>query len=91
MGNTRPAHKTGGVDIGFVFFLGLLDTVGGHEDGPGKSGKFLGLVLPGGPVMSVEMIVFFQLRIAVAGEHFAMGVDIDPLPLALFQNFFQVF
>jgi len=39
-----PGEQVGGVD-----FLGPLDAVGGHDDGPGKLAEFLGLVLQAVP------------------------------------------
>ena len=76
--------------LSLIGFLGLLDAVGGHQDGPGKFGEFLVLILPGGPVMAVEMGVFFQSRIAVGGQHLAVGVNVDPFPFGLFEQLFQV-
>ena len=87
MGNPGPAHQTGGEDIVLVGFLGLLDAVGGHQDGPGKFGEFLVLVLPGRPVVAVEMGIFFQLRIAVGGQHLAVGIDVDALAFGLLRSF----
>ena len=42
---------------------------------PGELGEFLCLVLPGRPVVTVKMGVFFQQGIAVGREHFAVGVE----------------
>ena len=53
---------------------------------PGKCGEFLVLILPGGAVVAVEVGIFFQFRIAVGGQHFAVGVDIDAFALGLFQD-----
>ena len=36
------------------------------------------------------MAVLFQLGIAVAGQHLAMGVDVDPLALGLLQEHIQI-
>ncbi len=58
--------------------------------GPGKRGELLGLVLPGRPVMAVEMGVFLEPRIAVGGKHLAVGVDVDPLSLRLLEQLFEV-
>ena len=63
--------------------MGLLNTVGGHDDGPGKLGKFFGLILPGGAIVAIKMSMFFEFRISVAGQHFTMGIDIDALAVGL--------
>ena len=51
-----------------------------------KIGEFLVLILPGGAEMTIEMWIFLQLRIAVAGQHFAVGVDVDALALGLLEQ-----
>jgi hypothetical protein len=34
--HTGPAHQTRGEDVVLIGFLGLLNAVGGHEDGTGN-------------------------------------------------------
>ncbi len=36
------------------------------------------------------MGVFFQLRVSVSGQHFAMGINIDPFAFGLFEQLFKV-
>jgi hypothetical protein len=88
--HARPAHQAGGKNVVLVALLGLLDAIGGHDDGAGKLGELPGLVLPGRAVVAVEMGVFFQAGIAVGGQHFTMGVYKDPLALGLLQDQLQV-
>ena len=83
---TRPVVKIFSPTSPF----GPLDAVGGHEDGPGKLGELLALVLPGGSVVAVEMLVFLQFGITVGGQHLAVGVHIDALALALLENTLQI-
>ena len=85
-----PADQAGGIDVVLVGILRPLDTVGGHDNGAGELGKFLCLILPGGAVMAVEMAVFLQFRIAVTGQHFAVGVHIDALACRLRKDGRQV-
>ena len=40
--------------------------------------------------MAAEVAVFLQPRVAVAGEHLAVGVDVDPLALGLLEQLLQV-
>ena len=54
--------------------------------GAGEFGELLVLVLPGGAEVAVEMRVFLQLRIGVAGQHLAVGVDVDALALGLLEQ-----
>ncbi len=90
MGDARPAHQAPGEQVGGVDFLGPLDAVGGHDDGPGELGELLGLVLPGGAVVAVEMGILLEAGVAVRGEHLAVGVDVDAFAFALLQDLFQV-
>ena len=90
VGDARPAHQAPGEQVGGVDFLGPLDAVGGHDDGPGELGELLGLVLPGGAVVAVEMGVLLEAGVAVGGEHLAVGVDVDAFAFALLQDLFQV-
>ncbi len=90
VGNPGPAHQAGGEQVGLVGGLGLLDAVGGHQDGTGKLAELPDLVLPGGAEMTVEMGVLLQLGIGVGGKHLAVGVHVDALARALFQDGLQV-
>ncbi len=90
MGDPRPSHESGGEDVVLVGLRGFLDAVGRHEDGAREGGKFLFLVLPGRPVMAVEMGMLLQPRITVSGEHLSMGVDVDSLSGGLLQEFIQI-
>ena len=87
--NARPADGADGENIVLVRIQRFLDTVRGHDDGPGKDRKFLVLVLPGGPVVAVEMRVFLQARVTVCREHFAMRIT-KILALGLFEDRLEV-
>ena len=39
----------------------------------------------------LEMRIFFEIWIGVRGEHFAVSVDVDPLPRGLGEKVFEVF
>ncbi len=90
MFDTGPAHQPPGENPVDIVIFGLLDAVGGHDNGTGELGKFLDLVLPGGAEMPVKMGVFLQARIAVAGQHLAVGVHVNALAFALLEDFLQV-
>jgi hypothetical protein len=36
------------------------------------------------------MCIFFKCRIIVGGQHFAVGININPASLALVKQFFQI-
>ena len=90
VGHARPADEARGEDPVLVGVLRPLEAVGRHQDRPGELGEFLLLVLPGRPVVAVQMRVLLQPRVAVGGEHLAVGVDVDPLPLGLLEQLFEV-
>ncbi len=58
VGYSRPTHQTAGKDVALVGLFWSLNAIGGHQNGAGKLGKFLSLILPGGAVMTVKMLVF---------------------------------
>lgn len=90
MGYIRPADHTAGKNVFRIVFFGPHNTVGGHENGPRKLAEFFHLVLPGGSVMAIEMFVLLQLWIAVGGQHFAVGVNIDSFSLGLLQQLVHI-
>ena len=49
----------------------------------------LGLILPRAAVVADQMAVFFQAGISVSRQHFAMGVDVDPLAFGLLEDLFH--
>ncbi len=53
--------------------------------------KLITLVLPGAAEIADEVFIFFEGRVGVAGQHFAVGVNIDAFALGLFEQFFKVF
>ena len=90
VGHAGPAHETGREDVLLVGRLGALDAVGGHENCAGELGELLGLVLPGRAVVAGEVAVFLESRVAVGGEHLAVGVDVDSLALGLLEQRLEV-
>lgn len=89
MEGAGPAHETGGEDV-LNIVLGILNAVGGHQDGAGECGKFFFLVLPCGSVVTGEVRVFFQFWVAVAGQHFTVGVNVYAFPFGLPEQGFQI-
>ena len=75
----------------FVTVFWFLHTVGGHQDCAGEGVEFISLVLPCAAVITDEVLIFFQARIGVAGQHFAVSVNIDAFALSLFEQLFEVF
>ena len=66
--------------------LRLLNAVGGHQNRAGKFGELVGLIRPCSAVISGEMLIGFQLGIAVRGQHFAVRVNLNAETLGLFQQ-----
>ena len=67
------------------------DAVGGEEDGRGDVLKLPLLVLPRRAKVALEVGVFLlELRVAVGGQHFRVGVDADALARCLFQQAFHI-
>ncbi|MBT9140701.1 MAG: hypothetical protein DDT30_01279 [Dehalococcoidia bacterium] len=90
MADARPANIAGGEDVIQIAGLRFLQAVGGHQNCAREVSKLLLLVLPGSAIMSVKMLIFFQFRVSVGGQHFTMGIDIDIFACRLFQQFIQV-
>ena len=88
--HSRPSHQACGEDIVLVGPLGLLDTVGGHEDRAGELAEFLELVLPRCSEMTVEVGVLLEARISMGGQHLTVGVNGDSLAFRLLQDRFHV-
>ena len=79
----RVGYGLGGKHTVRVACLRRHEAVCGKEDRGGETREFLLLVLPRGAEVSLEVGVLFQLRVTVGGEHFAVGVDVDPLVFRL--------
>ena len=65
-------------------------TVCGEEDGGGDVRELTLLILPGGAEIALEVRIFFQFRVGVRRQHFTVGVDVDALARALFEQQLQV-
>ena len=91
VGQAGPAGRAAREDVVLISVARFLDAVGRHQYGSGKFRELFGLILPGGSVVTIEMGVFFQTRIAVGRQHFTVGVDIDALALRLLEQFLQIF
>jgi len=72
----QPAGE-GSADIGIHRFL---DAVGGEQNCSREAFEFLALILPGAAEVTNQMLVFLQSRVAMSGQHFAMSIDMMPLP-----------
>ncbi len=86
VGYARPCDEAACEDAALVALAGLLDAVGGHEDRAGEGVELAALILPRTAVIPDEVGVFLQSRIAVGGQHFAVGVDIDPPASVCFRS-----
>ena len=75
--DTRPAHRAEGEDPVAVGRLRLDQTVRRHHDRAGERGEVTLLVLPGPAVVTGQVGVLVQFRVAVGGQHLAVGVDVD--------------
>ncbi len=75
------AHHRRGIDTVGIAGTGRHDAVGGHQNGCGKAVELALLVLPGGAEVSGQLRVFSQPRIPVGGQHLAVGVHVDPVPV----------
>lgn len=84
-------HHRGGEHPVRIAFAQGHDAVGGEQDGRGDILKLGLLVLPCGAEVALEVgVLLLQFRVAVGGQHFRVGVDIDALILRLFQQAFHV-
>ena len=88
--HTGITYNTGGKYPVCVAFLGRHQAVGCIQDWSGQIIKFRTLIVPCSTVISLQMSVFLQFGISVAGEHLTMCVDIDTLAFCLFQQHLQV-
>ena len=91
VGDAGPGNEAGGEDAVEVALLGALDAVGGHENRAGELGELFLLVLPGGAEVADKVLVCLECRVAVAGEHLAMRVDVDGLAFGLLEDFLKIF
>ncbi len=87
--HARPCHQPPGENPVDVGISRLLDAVGVEDYGAGELRELLVLVLPRAAEVAGQVRVFLQARVAVGREHLAMGVDVDPFPLGLFQQLLQ--
>ena len=90
VGDSRPTDQTGCEDSILVVVQRLLNAVGRHHDGTVEFGELLLLVVPGRSVVSRKVGVLLEGWIGMGGEHLSMGVYLDPCPLCLFQNLFEI-
>ena len=82
-------HRRGEHAVGVACFR-RHQAVGGKQHRRGDVGKFSLLILPRRAEVALEMGIFFQFRIAVGGQHFAVGVDVDAFTLGLLQQQLQI-
>ncbi len=55
---------------------GRDDVVGGKENWAVEGYKFVKLLPPGVTIVAREIIVFFESRVIVGGQHLAVGINI---------------
>ena len=82
-------HRRGEHAVGVACFR-RHQAVGGKQHRCRDVGKFSLLILPRRTEVALEMGIFFQFRIAVGGQHFAVGVDVDTFALGLLQQQLQI-
>ena len=85
MPNARPADRAVRENLMLIRLAGLDDAVARHEDRAGEVCEVGLLVLPGAAIVTHKMRVGAQLRVAVGGQHLAVGVDVDARPFGLLQ------
>ena len=73
-----------------VRLLGRHEAVRREQEGAGDAVEFFLLVLPSRAEVAFEVFVFFQLRICMGREHFAVGVDVDALTFCLLEEAFHI-
>ena len=67
------------------------DTVRSEQEHTVELLKLVGLLPPGVAVVAGEVWIFLERGIILSREHFRVGVDVDTLVLALFEQLFEVF
>ncbi len=90
VGYSRPPDQSGGEYVVFITIYRSLDAVGGHQYGAWELPELPLLILPGGPIVTVEVPVLLQLGISMGGQHLTVCVDINSLALSLLQYLLQV-
>ena len=90
VGQAVVAHHGGGVHPVGVAGTGRHQAVGGEQHRRGDIRELLLLVLPRGAEVARQMGVFLQARIAVGGQHLAVGVDVDACSGGLLQQLVQI-
>ena len=90
MGDSRVGHHGGREYTVSVAFAQGHDAVGGEQHRCRDIVEFRLLILPAGAEVTLQLGVLFQFRVAVRREHFAVGVDVDPLAVGLFQQQFHI-
>ncbi len=91
MSHAGPCSATPGEETVLVRFGRFLNAVGVEDDRTGELGQFLGLILPGPAKVACQVSVLLQARIAVGGQHLAMGIDVNAFALGLLEQFFEHF
>ena len=90
--HTRPANDAAGPDAVVIRANGGVDdAVRGHHDGARETGELNLLVLPAAAVVPDQVFKFTQFRVAVCGQHFAVGIDVNARAFGLLQQVIEVF
>ena len=92
--NVRQAlvsHHGGGIHPILITGTGRHQTVGGKQHRRWNILKLGLLALPRRAEIARQMRIFFQTRIAMGRQHFAVRINVDPLVLRLFQQLMQIF
>lgn len=88
--DTIESHFIHGIDAILVDATRFNDTIGRHDNGSGKGGKFKLLILPGCSVVSDQMLEFFEFRVGVSRHHLAVRKHVNARSFCLFEKSMQV-
>ncbi len=90
--HARPADDAAGPDTVVIRADGRVDdAVRGHNNWAREAGELHLLVLPAAAVVTDQMLKFTQLRVAVRGQHFAVGIDVNASAFGLLQQVVEIF
>ena len=92
MAHARPADDAAGPDAVIIRADGRVDdAVRGHHNRAREAGEFNLLILPAAAVVPDQMFEFTQFRVAVCGQHFAVGIDVNAGAFGLLQQVVEIF
>src|SRR5690606_39203463 len=85
--HARPADDAAGPDAVIIRADGRVDdAVRGHHNWAREAGKLNLLILPAAAVVPDQVFEFTQFRVAVCGQHFAVGINVNAGAFGLLQQ-----